>query len=166
MLLVAVVLAACGQSGERPQLRLAAASIVQTPQGSELHADLQFRPSVVQLDALQQGVPLTLRVRVTGATRESAQLIRLTLRYFPLSGRYQLRVQPGGDSSYALRGYLFDALQRLRVPLSHDPCAGSDRCRVEAGLDYAALPGALRLPALLRSAWRVPQTRIEAGDAP
>lgn len=160
--LMIVGLSACSASEDRPQLELSDASIVPDGDGAILNVDLRFQPSAVQLDALEHGVPLILNLRVSdnrGSTQASTQL---GLRYFPLSRRYQLRLGTDGDRSFALRGYLLDSLQRLRLPLPHDPCARAGQCRVEARFDYSRLPGALRLPALLRTQWRVPVAKTEA----
>lgn len=154
-----LLLAGCTASSDAPQLELTRASVVQRGNVTELDAAIDFRPSAVQLDALDHGVPLSLRVRVSGAAGQ-AQTARVVLRYFPLSRRYQLHAEPGGDRSFALRGYLLDALQRLSLPLADNPCAGDGECRVEARFDYSALPGALRLPALIRSSWRVPDAQF------
>ncbi|MGB8635389.1 MAG: DUF4390 domain-containing protein [Rhodanobacteraceae bacterium] len=154
--LVVIALSACSAGGDRPQLDLPRASIVTQAGGVALNLDLRFRPSTVQLDAMDHGVPLNFTIRVMGDGGAPAVSTGIGLRYFPLSRRYQLHLGAGDDRSFALRGYLLDALQRLSLPLPHDPCPGSGACRVEARLDYSRLPGALRLPALLRPAWHVP----------
>ncbi|HET6631717.1 MAG TPA: hypothetical protein VFG73_03305 [Rhodanobacteraceae bacterium] len=158
VLLLAAFLALAGcQPGEAPRLVIDAAAIHRQGGAAELRARIDFRPSEVQLDALEHGVPLVLGLTVGGDGAAPPARLNLSLRYFPLSRRYRLRVEPGAqDASFALRGYLFDALDRLRVPLAHDPCVAPGSCRIEVHFDYAALPGALRLPALLRGAWRVP----------
>ncbi|MDN5924848.1 MAG: DUF4390 domain-containing protein [Xanthomonadales bacterium] len=164
LLLACALLGACHAANDaRPQLVLTAAHIERSAAGTWLRAAIDLRPSDVQLDALQHGVPLTLQLSVRGADAAAAK-VALTLRYFPLSRRYQLRVEPGEhDRSFALRGYLFDALTRLRVPLPHDPCLDAAACRVQVRFDYAALPGALRLPALVQSAWRIAPASLTMG---
>lgn len=161
LLLATLVLAACSAAPDRPQLDLSQARLVSRGTGVALDVNLRFRPSPVQLDALDHGVPLTLDLRISGEKGGQALSRQLGLRYFPLSRRYQLHMGSGTDRSFALRGYLLDALQRLHLPLPHDPCAGASRCRIEARLDYSRLPGALRLPALLRPQWRVPVAHAE-----
>ncbi len=154
--LMLIALSACSTGGDRPQLDLPRAGLATRTGGVVLQMDLRFRPSSVQLDAMDHGVPLNFSIRVAGDGKAPAVTTGIGLRYFPLSRRYQLHLATGEDRSFALRGYLLDALQRLSLPLPHDPCPGSGTCRVEARLDYSRLPGALRLPALLRTAWRVP----------
>lgn len=157
LVLACLVLGGCHASPDaRPQLSITHAHIERDVGAAWLRAGIDLRPSTVQMDALQHGVPLVLRLTISGADAAASTSMGLTLRYFPLSRRYQLRIMPAADDrSYALRGYLFDALTRLRVRLPHDPCAGATNCRLQVHLDYAALPGALRLPALLEPGWRV-----------
>lgn len=156
LMLAVLSLTACSAASDRPQLAISQAHLVGQGEGVALNVDLQFRPSPLQLDALDHGVPLTLDLRVSSEKGGPVVSRQLGMRYFPLSRRYQLHMGSGVDRSFALRGYLLDALQRLHLPLPHDPCAGASRCRVEARLNYSRLPGALRLPALLRPQWRVP----------
>lgn len=162
LVLTCLALSGChAPSDARPQLSVTQAYIERSAGDVWLRAGMDLRPSSVQMDALQHGVPLALRLNVTGDGGARATQIILSLRYFPLSRRYQLRITPGEDDrSFALRGYLFDALTRLRVPLPHDPCAGAKQCQLRVHFDYAALPGALRLPALLDPSWRVAPVSI------
>jgi hypothetical protein len=160
-LLATLALGACAARGDAPRLGIDAANVV----GDELNLAASFQPSATQLRALEQGVPLGLVVRVHDDTNPPRDL-HLSLRYFPLSRRYQLHVDGGEDTSYALRGYLFAALENLRVPLPSGYCAKGVRCRVELGFDYAALPGALRLPALLENAWRTRAAHADIGGPP
>jgi hypothetical protein len=160
-LLATLALGACAARGEAPRLGIDAANVVD----DELNLAASFRPSATQLQALEQGVPLGLVVRVRDGAAAPRD-IRLSLRYFPLSRRYQLHVDGGEDTSYALRGYLFAALENLRLPLPRGYCAASVRCRVELGFDYAALPGALRLPALLQADWRTRTAHADVGGPP
>lgn len=160
LLLAALLVAGCSATDAQPRLDINRASMVIRGTAVELDAAIAFRPSPTQLQALDHGVPLSFRVTVSGDGKLPPARLRLVLRYFPLSRRYQLRVVPGTDRSFALRGYLLDALQRLSLPLTHDPCTGIGSCRVQVQFDYSGLPGALRLPALVRPAWRVPKAQI------
>lgn len=161
LVLAVIMLSACSASEDRPQLHLSRASIATEGRGAMLDVDLHFQPSALQLEALEHGVPLILDLRVSSGRGAPVVSTQLGLRYFPLSRRYQLHTGAVGDRSFALRGYLLDALQRLHLPLPHDPCVGVGPCQVEVRLDYSRLPGALRLPALLRSEWRVPVARAD-----
>ncbi len=83
----------------------------------------------------------------------------IELRYFPLSRRYQLRdLDATADvRSFATPGYLLAGLNSLRLPLpaAFASLARGTTVRVDAGLETAALPGALRLPALFEPAWQL-----------
>lgn len=153
-LLVVLLLSGCGMHASAPKLGLSQARLVPGATGTVLQANVRFVPSPVQLEALDHGVPLTLRLQLTGAG-DRQTTAEVVLRYFPLSRRYQMHLSGGADRSFALRGYLLDALQRLELPLPDDPCARPGACRLRVGLDYSALPGALRLPALIRPAWHL-----------
>jgi hypothetical protein len=111
-------------------------------------------------DALDHGIPITLRVDVHAGTWPHVQSAapRIELRYFPLSRRYQLRQWGSEDvRSYATRGYLVDALGSLHVALPSEfaQLPAQTALRVSARIDPGALPGALRLPALFEPAWRL-----------
>lgn len=166
LMLVCLALGGChAPSGTRPQLSITQAQLERSAGDVWLRAGMDLRPSSVQMDALQHGVSLVLRLNIEGDGSAPAAQMVLALRYFPLSRRYQLRITPGEDDrSFALRGYLFDALTRLRVRLAHDPCAGAAHCRLRVRFDYAALPGALRLPALLEPSWRIAPVSIVMGS--
>jgi hypothetical protein len=95
-----------------------------------------------------------------GATldRDPATTRWIELRYFPLSRRYQLR-ETGIDDvrSFATPGYLIAALGSLRInlPAAFADLPASTPLQLSARIDPAALPGALRLPALFEPAWRL-----------
>lgn len=136
--------------------------------GNRLRASIDYQPSEAQLAALEHGVPLVLELRITGS--ESAldpMEVDLVMRYYPLSRRYRLSAAGFGiDSNFALRGYLFDALARLRLSLPRNPCAGSAQCSLDVGLDTGSLPGALRLPALVTPGWQLDDARYLLADDP
>jgi len=76
-----------------------------------------------------------------------------------LSRRYQLAVNGNDDErGFATRGYLLAALGSLRLDLPSTFAHAAPPLRVSAALDRAALPGALRLPALFEPAWRLSST--------
>jgi Domain of unknown function (DUF4390) len=163
------VLAIAGCAAARdplPELAIRSAALSAQSDGAVLRMNLDWRPSAAMLDALDHGIALDLRVQlsVLGAPRwgwrpDLAALTRhLQLRYYPLSRQYQLRESGGGEvRSFAARAALIAALENLRLPLSVSTLtleqAASYRLRV--GLDTDALPGALRLPALIDPAWRM-----------
>lgn len=157
LLLAVLLLVGCAADVERPQLTVSHARLIHHGGETELMVGLDYEPSALQWSALEHGVPLGLVLRVGG---RQEQVVRLSLRYFPLSRRYQLRTRPGDDHSFAVRGYMLDALQNLRLALPDDPCLETTVCRLQAGLDHSRLPGALRLPALLRPGWHAPQVEV------
>jgi hypothetical protein len=120
---------------------------------------LDCRLSGPMQDALDHGIPITLRIDLDAGRWPHAKRAtrRVELRYFPLSRRYQLRELDADDArSFAASGYLMAALGSLRLSLP--PAFGhlpeNTALRVSAGIDPAALPGALRLPALFEPAWQ------------
>lgn len=157
----AAALAGCSTGATSAQLRISAAAVRQ----GVLSARLQWQPSDAVLDALDHGIVLDFVVdlRAYGPTRLGwrdtlAHAERhIELRFFPLSRRYQLRDLDRGETrSYAARALLMAALEDLRLELPGDwtrSTAVSYALSVE--LDRERLPGALRLPALLRPEWRV-----------
>lgn len=167
----AIVLAACALAGcgalarqEPGTLAIRSAHLSGAPDAPTLLLALDCRLSGPMQDALDHGIPLTFRIRVDAgrwrylpASVASEQ--RIELRYFPLSRRYQLRdLDASGDvRSFATPGYLLAGLSSLRLPLpaAFATLPGHTPMRVDAGLDTAALPGALRLPALFEPAWQL-----------
>ena len=141
-------------------LQVRDARLVAAADGPRLEIDLECRLNGPISDALEHGIPITLKLDLS-ATGDHAALSNrrlVELRYFPLTRRYQLRDSASGDQrSFPASGYLTDALANLRLPL---PPGFADlppgtRLRLEVGLDHGALPGALRLPAMLEPAWRL-----------
>lgn len=136
------------------------AQLVQVASGAQLDVDLDCRLNGPISDALEHGIPLVLRfdVRAEGESLALREQRRVELRYFPLTRRYQLRHDGDGDVlGFAASGYLFDALAALHLELSPafaDLPAGT-RLQLDVMLDQSALPGALRLPALIEPAWHL-----------
>ncbi len=156
----AILLAACSAGGDDAPLRISGATIDQ----GVLTARLRWQPDEAVLDALDHGIVLdfVLDLRAYGAARfgwrdtlASAQR-HVELRYFPLSRRYQLRDLDRGETrSYAARALLTAALEDLRLELPADWPRSAAGYALRVDLDRDRLPGALRLPALLRSEWRL-----------
>jgi hypothetical protein len=111
-------------------------------------------------DALDHGIPITLRVTVAGrgaTDGATAHAVRsIELRYFPLSRRYQLReLDSNGIRSFTAPAALIDALAglRLHLPGDFDGLPPDSGYRIDVAIDRGALPGALRLPAAIEPAW-------------
>lgn len=126
-----------------------------------LELGLDCRLSGPMQDALDHGIPLTLRIGLRAGSAYAARAAavrRVELRYFPLSRRYQLRELEAADvRTFASPAYLVAALGSLRIDLPTQFAAlpAGESLRVAVRLDPAALPGALRLPALFEPAWRL-----------
>ena len=159
--LLTAMLAACARSDGAAQLRVRGAEIAQ----GTLTARLQWQPSEAVLDALEHGIVLDFIVDVRAyapgrwgwrSTLARAQR-HVELRYFPLSRRYQMHALDGGETrSYAARSLLLAALEDLHVTLPETwPSAGASGYMLRVALDPERLPGALRLPVLLRADWRL-----------
>jgi Domain of unknown function (DUF4390) len=153
-----ITLAACGSRAPMLVVRDAGIS------AGVLSAHLEWQPDASVLSALDNGIALdftvTLRaqgVALIGWHRNLATWQRhLELRYFPLSRQYQWRDLDRGETrSYAARALLIAALEDLRLPIADINTPGVQRFVLDIALDRNALPGALRLPALLRPAWRI-----------
>lgn len=157
-LLAAVALAAC--AGAPGAIDIRDASIA----GGALSARLAWQPDSEVLDALDHGIALNFVVTVRAQTQGllgihrtlAVQQRHLQLRYYPLTRQYQLRdLDRNQARSYAARALALAAFEELRLPLTDWSAAKAARYQLRIELDRDALPGALRLPALWRSAWHI-----------
>jgi hypothetical protein len=164
--LASLALAGCGAlAAQQPgALEIRGARVAGTADAPVLELALDCRLSGPMQDALDHGIPLTFRVSIDAArSRFGASAAhseqRIELRYFPLSRRYQLRdLDASADvRSFATPGYLLAGLNSLRLPLpaAFGAMPSGATVRIGAGLETAALPGALRLPALFEPAWQL-----------
>lgn len=162
---VACLIAGCGAIAQQHPgaLAIRLARIAGTSDAPMLELGLDCRLSGPMLDALDHGIPLTLQIKAdAGRWRllsSAHSEHRIELRYFPLSRRYQLRdLDASADvRTFATPGYLLAGLNALRLPL---PAAFASlprgtSVRIDAEIETAALPGALRLPALIEPAWQL-----------
>ncbi|MEO8010843.1 MAG: DUF4390 domain-containing protein, partial [Dokdonella sp.] len=136
------------------------ARLVAVADGAELDISLDCRLNGPMSDALEHGIPITLRIElsVDAQPRAMQQDREIELRYFPLSRRYQLRdLDQGSERSFSAYGALVDSLAALRLPvgIAFATLAPGTRASVVVSLDRTALPGPLRLPALIEPAWRL-----------
>lgn len=157
------LLGGCGLLAEQQpgSLGVRQAQRVVVGAGARLELALDCRLSGPMQDALDHGIPIVLEVDVR-AGRWPHTLARarprIELRYFPLSRRYQLRAVGSDDvRAFATQAYLVAALGSLRLALPAPFAAlpPDAPLRVSVAIDPAALPGALRLPALFEPAWRL-----------
>jgi hypothetical protein len=160
ILFFCVALAACHGAEQSTALSLRSASIA----ADVLNARMEWHPDASVLAALDHGIALdfTVSIRTQGASTLGwrptlATLQRhLELRYYPLSRQYQWRDLDGGETrSYAARALLIEALEDLRLPVTGLDTRDAQRYVLNVALDRESLPGALRLPAMLRPAWRL-----------
>lgn len=166
-LLLALLLQGC--SVPQSSLDLGAARIDSRAGTGLLVLECDWRPSPEMLDALDHGIPLTLQFELARERRgllgwrvQQRETHRLELRYFPLTRNYQLR-DLGRElvRSFGVRAAAIAALSRIELPLDQASirAGAEERQSVRIELDTTALPGALRLPALVDPAWR--QTVVE-----
>ena len=162
-------LGACARGEDAPQLRIDAARLEHRADGPWLVANVNWTPSAEMLEGLDHGIALTLDVDVAALSSvplawlhpQARSTHRLELSYSPLTRQYQWRgLARGGLRSYALRSAALSALERMEVPLQKDFPADAPQLLLEVDLDTDALPGALRLPALVRGPWRQPSARF------
>lgn len=161
--MLALLLAACSGGGT-----IESARITSDP---ALDARLRLALSPSLLEALDHGVPLTLRLhlRAVGSAGRLERVHPIELSFLPLARRYRWRDLDDGDARYfARRPQLLAALDRVRVPL--DPAwadlPADTRYTLDIALDRDSLPAPLRLPALLSAQWRLdpPEHRWTAAD--
>lgn len=118
-----------------------------------------WQPDAQVLDALDHGIelPFVVTVQIGQPDAASVRIRRhVQLRYYPLSRQYQLRdVEDATTRNYSARSLALQAMENLRLPLAGMAARGANRLSVRIVLDRDALPGALRLPALLQAAWRM-----------
>ena len=157
--------AGCSALSQQTPGDLAVRSARLSVNGSAVLLDLGLdcRLSGPMQDALDQGIPITLRIELRAGRWPQALHAsqRVELRYFPLSRRYQLRELDADDTrTFAAPASLVAALGslHLNLPAAFAKLPVATPLRVSAGIDPAALPGALRLPALFEPAWRFTST--------
>jgi len=136
-----------------------------------MDADIGYGFSAEALEALDNGVPLTLEVRIRLRGVDDwvwdrslvDRRLRYRIRYKPLSERYLVSPLPGdggGGSDYVTRDAAIAALGRIDglrlVSMERLRKVGrAFRLWVKASLDIKALPLPLRPTAYLFPAWRL-----------
>lgn len=166
-LAAALVLAGCTPPPGAPVLALNGARVETRGTGAALLVDCDWRPSAIMLEALDHGVVLGLRLRVSRQRpglvgwRDAASVERhVELRYFPLTRQYQLRDQEQGSvRAFGVRAAALAALGRYELPLASNAIVARDgeRQRLVVEFDASTLPGALRLPAFVQRLWQHPR---------
>ena len=165
-LVLACAVAGCGAlAAQQPgTLVIRNAHVAGTIDAPMLEIGIDCKLSGPMQDALDHGIPLTFRIRVDASRwrllpSDMRAEHRIELRYFPLSRRYQLRDldAPADLRTFATPGYLLAGLTSLRLPLpaTFGAIPRGTTVRIGAALETAALPGALRLPAVFEPAWQL-----------
>lgn len=133
-----------------------------------LNADIDYRFSDEALEALANGVPLTLEVRLQ-VRRKGAWIweqdvldvrLRYQLRYQALAEIYQVTdLQSGGQQSFVTRQSALSALGQIRkfpvLEQTHLKAGVEYEVALETVLDIEALPLPLRPMAYLTPAWKL-----------
>jgi len=133
-----------------------------------LNAQVHYHLSEAALEALDNGVPLTLEMRIQvrrkGAWIWESNLLerrdKYSIRYKPLPELYQVtRIPQGRKQSFATREAALDALGEVEdLPLLDrerlDP-AERYLVRIKVSLDVEALPLPLRPMAYLKPSWNL-----------
>ncbi|MEO7917082.1 MAG: DUF4390 domain-containing protein [Dokdonella sp.] len=166
VVLVLALLAGCaGKADEGNQLTVRRASITPTIDGPVLELSLDARLGETLQDALDHGIPLTFVIQLRSEDAALQATRRVEMRYFPLSRRYVLRDRDRSDilRSAIAPAYLVDALGALRISLDRQFKTFPDNAHwhLDVRLERNALPGALRLPALLTRAWHLRTEEFE-----
>ena len=161
-----LVLAGCVDSRETGnELSVRGASIARTVNGPVLQLSLDCQLGETLRDALDHGIPLTFAVRLRSDDDAVQATRRVEMRYFPLSRRYVLRDRDRSDiiRSAVAPAYLVDAMAALRIPVDRQvgEVPPGRLWHVQVSLERNALPGALRLPALLSPDWRLRTKEFE-----
>ncbi len=134
-----------------------------------VNAEIHYRLTKPVLDALHNGVPLTIELRIELLQNrdwpwwdERLAVIRQRhrLRYFALAQHYVLsNLNMGTESSYQSLDDALEALGRIDdLPLLDAnllPSGGRFTARMRVALDIESLPPPLRLLAYLSSRWRL-----------
>jgi hypothetical protein len=113
------------------------------------------------IEALENGVPLTVRVELelrdaNTLTLLSDSYVRYEIRYMPLLQQYRL-LSPGGQTprNFPRLRHALAALSELKLDLKTSPLApGSYEFRARTRLDNARLPAPMRLPTRFSGQWQ------------
>ncbi|MFU8836829.1 MAG: DUF4390 domain-containing protein [Thiohalomonadaceae bacterium] len=133
-----------------------------------LDANIDYTFSPEALEALHNGVPLTIRIAINielprrwlwNETLANLEQV-LRVQYHALSDQYVLlNLNSGARYAYHSRGAALEAMGRLRdFPLLDEPLLSTEQeylVRLQARLDIESLPSPLRPIAYITPAWRL-----------
>jgi hypothetical protein len=145
------MLTACGQPAS--SIRIDAANLKRDGEPMlEVDLDLTLSPRLGE--ALDRGVPLTLRFRLDARGQVTERHLRL--RYLPLVDQYQIYDVERGDSrTFSRRTQLIASLDRVRLSLDAAWAGAEEPLVLAVALDRSSLPAALRLPVLVSAQWQM-----------
>lgn len=151
---------ACGRPAENQGFAIRDA-VIEWRAGAlqvRIDQDLQLSPEAVE--ALQHGVPLTLKLALELRNADTLNLVRehnrqYIIRYLPLSRHYEL--DPAGSGPRRS----FPRLRHVLAALNNEVTSlrglqlgtGNYLVRSRIHLDLWALPGPMQLPAMLSRRW-------------
>jgi hypothetical protein len=153
------LLAACStQDDDGARVRIVGARVLKSGVPA-LDAELALRFSPTMLQALERGIPLTLKFSLSarGAGTRLDVERRLRVRYVPLAQQYQVEdLERGVTRNFARRALLLAWFDHVHLPLdtTWQRLPDDTRYALYMALDTVALPGPLRLPALISGDWR------------
>lgn len=139
-----------------------------------LNADIDFRFTEPVIEALENGVPLTLVLRVKIKRVRNwwydetvfGEKRRLRIRYHPLARSYQLIYEGFGEPrNFASLNAMLDAMGEIRgwqlMPVTNIEDDESYRAELSVNLDIEALPLPLRPVAYVSPSWSLGSPKYE-----
>lgn len=157
-----LLLSACSPTAGKHGFEIRQVHIQQARRQLEVALEQEVQLSFEARRALQNGVPLTIRVNTevrdsNTLTLLANQELRLEIRYLPLSDRYQLSTEGDEESarSFPRLRHVLAELASLRLTMSTGPLVpGEYEFRVRVRLDRSSLPMPMQLPAVIVRNWR------------
>jgi hypothetical protein len=157
----AVLLGGCEQPAEEHGFSIRSVQVRTGYQKISAAFRQQLSLSAAAVEALENGVPLTLELELELRNSDTLSLLaaetrRFEIRFLPLHRRYQLSTRPEGrmQTFPRLRHVLGD-MSELSLDVATGPLAeGQYELRTRIQLDTARLPAPMHLPAFFSSEWR------------
>ena len=155
-------LAGCGQQDNVDYgFRIKDVSISRSYQSLSVRVQQELELSQQAREALEHGVTLSISLDLELRNDKNMIVVRrdskrFSLRYMPLSERYQVSEEETGElRAYSRLRHLLAAFNYLNVQLATGPLpTGNYELRTRILLDEGRLPGPMQLPAWLSSQWQ------------
>jgi hypothetical protein len=158
---MAVALTGCGRTQLDYGFRIDTVTLQPGYQKILASFSQQLKLSRDAMEALENGVPLTVRMEMelrdsTTLTLLADDIRRFEIRYLPLSQRYELTAPgDGGTRSFPRLRHVLSALSSVNLTLGTGALApGNYEFRTRIRLENGRLPAPMRLPALLSDQWQ------------